>query len=215
MRQALNDNPIVQLAMVGLLLVVGVLFVLPQVKGGGSSEQPAPATATTTTPTAATTGGATSTTVSPTTTATTGESPSLTATPPPPQPLPRPVMRAYDHGETVVVLVVRAGGIVDPAVRDALQALRGESGMTVFVTRARHIARYSAITQGAGVDRVPALVVLPPKALSGGSSEATVVYGFQSPQTVLQAVDDAIYHGPTVGYAPGDGADRQGQRLSQ
>ena len=43
-----------------------------------------------------------------------------------------------------------------------------EPGVAVFVAQAGEVARYSRITQGVGVNRVPALVVVRPKRLSGG-----------------------------------------------
>ena len=65
-----------------------------------------------------------------------------------------------------------------------------------IVARASQVARYSRITQGVGVSQAPALVVVRPR--SGGSSvpEATVDYGFRTPQGVVQAVHDALYKGP-------------------
>ena len=64
------------------------------------------------------------------------------------------------------------------------------------------IARYATIAQGVDVDRVPALVVLRPKRLDHGVATASVHYGFQSPESVVQAVVDAGYKGPTLDYHP-------------
>jgi hypothetical protein len=64
----------------------------------------------------------------------------------------------------------------------------------VFVSRAKDIARYSRITQGVGVDRVPALVVVRPRRESS-VPEAQVSYGFRDSQGVVQAVHDALYSG--------------------
>ncbi len=50
--------------------------------------------------------------------------------------------------------------------------------------------------------RTPALIVMCPRRLSGGTPQASVTYGFQSPQTVVQAVLDASYDGPTATYHP-------------
>jgi hypothetical protein len=52
------------------------------------------------------------------------------------------------------------------------------------------------------VSRVPALVVMRPRNLSGGTPQASVSYGFQTSQDVVQAVRDADYHGPVVTYHP-------------
>ena len=52
------------------------------------------------------------------------------------------------------------------------------------------------------MNRVPALVVLRPKRLDHGIATASVTYGFQSPESVAQAVIDAGYRGRTLGYHP-------------
>ncbi len=49
---------------------------------------------------------------------------------------------------------------------------------------------------------MPALVVMRPKQLSDGTPQASVDYGFQTPQGVLQAVRDAAYDGREVTYHP-------------
>jgi hypothetical protein len=46
-----------------------------------------------------------------------------------------------------------------------------------------------------GVNRVPALVVVRPRRLSGSVPEAQVSYGFRNSQSVVQAVQDALYSG--------------------
>ncbi len=58
----------------------------------------------------------------------------------------------------------------------------------MFVTNAGHIARYSRITQGVDVNRVPALIVLRPRHLTRGVPKASVSYGFRGPESVDQAV---------------------------
>jgi hypothetical protein len=67
---------------------------------------------------------------------------------------------------------------------------------------ASKISRYAAITEGVGVSRVPALVVVRPKRLHEAVPTASVSYGFQSGESVVQAVIDAGYEGPTVDYHP-------------
>lgn len=209
MRQQLNDNPMVQLAVVAVL-VIGAGFFLLTMGGGGEEEgaEGESATATTTTPD----GG----TVSVTATAEAGESGAVptgpVSVPPlPPSaaeeapPLPRAVTRAYEAGQTVVLLFVRKGGIDDRLARDSVDQLRGTlPEAAVFVVPANRIARYAAIAQGVAVDRVPALVVVRPKNVGRGSGipVASVGYGFQSPQSVVQAVVDAGYKGRTLDYHP-------------
>ena len=65
------------------------------------------------------------------------------------------------------------------------------------MTNAGHIARYSRITQGVNVDRVPALIVLRPRHLTQGTPTATLSYGFRGPESVDQAIRDALYKGPS------------------
>jgi hypothetical protein len=109
--------------------------------------------------------------------------------------LPRPVVSAWRRGNAVVLLVVRPAAVDDRLVRDSVDSLSARSGVAVFAVRANRIARYSRITQGLGVDRVPALVVVRPKRLSGSVPQAQVSYGFRNSQSVVQAVQDALYAG--------------------
>ncbi len=117
-------------------------------------------------------------------------------------PLPAPVRRAYAAGQTVVLLVVRGGGVDDELVAPVVRRLKAVGGLAVSITSAKHIARYAAITLGVDVNRVPALVVARPRPLSGGTPQATVSYGFQSPAAIVQAVVDASYNGPAATYHP-------------
>src|SRR5262249_55215954 len=117
--------------------------------------------------------------------------------------LPKPVITAWKRGDTVVLLVVRQGGIDDRLVRNSARQLSGESGVTLFVTRAGNVARYSRITQGVGISQAPALLVVRPKRVSGPTPEAQVDYGFRDAQGVVQAVHDAVYSGKdNLPYSP-------------
>ena len=70
------------------------------------------------------------------------------------------------------------------------------SDVALFIVSARGIARYSRITQGVDVERVPALIVIRPKKLAdGGLPEASVSYGYRGPESIKQAVRDANYDG--------------------
>jgi hypothetical protein len=214
MRKAINENRTVQLGLLGgLLLVVGLLLVT---RMGKSEEAPPPPTAPvagssvstgTTSPT--TTGAPTATssasTVAPATSA------AVTATPTTVSPdalvpgpgLPAPVIKAWNHGDAVVLLIVRPKGTDDRLVRSSVESL-SEPGVAVFVAPANRVARYSRITQGVGVNRAPALVVVRPKRLSGSTPQATVSYGFRDSQSVVQAVHDALYSGrDDIPYNPG------------
>jgi hypothetical protein len=199
MRDKLNNSPIAQVALVAILLGVGAYFLL---SGGGGGDDTASEPATTTPP-------ATSTPASPSSAAGAAlpadaggtAAPTASASVPVP-PLPAPVRRAYAAGETVVLLVVRGGGVDDALVAPVVRKLKAVGGLAVFIIPAKQIARYAAITLGVDVNRVPALVVARPRALSGGTPQATVSYGFQSPAAIVQAVVDASYNGPAATYHP-------------
>lgn len=217
MREQLNNNPLVQLAVMGVLLLGAGFFFLTMSGGGEDEESGAGATEATVTvaggeasgtATGATPGEAVEGAVDAATEGA-GSAASLadalasvnragTAVPPP----PKPVLRAWRANRTVVLLFVRNGGIDDALVKRATTGLAGLRDAAVFVEPASRISRYAAITQGVGVDRVPALVVVTPKHLEKTVPTASVSYGFQSPQSVTQAVIDAGYEGRTLDYHP-------------
>jgi hypothetical protein len=196
MREQLNSNPLVQLAVVGVLLVGVALFFMSS--SGGGEEESAGATEATVAGTEA--GGAA-------TEAAAGDSLSsalsavsqTTAVAPP---LPDAVLDAWKANRTLVLLFVRDGGIDDRLVAISTAGLAAFQDVAVFVVPAAKISRYAAITEGVGVDRVPALVVVSPKNLKKTVPTASVSYGFQSPQSVAQAVIDAGYEGKTLDYHP-------------
>jgi hypothetical protein len=216
MRQALNGNPVVQIGVVGVLvLIVGFLF-MTNMK---SSTHPI-------TSTTAATPGATSVTGTPAAPGATSAAPATGSSSAAPLPsatgsvsaagpavtpaslipgpgLPAPVVAAWKHGDAIALLIVRGGGIDDRLVRGSVESLKHEAGVAVFVTRAKSVARYARITQGVGVDRVPALVVVRPRKESGSIPQALVKYGFRDSPSVVQAVHDAIYNGPDdLPYSP-------------
>ncbi len=117
--------------------------------------------------------------------------------------LPKSVEVAYASGRAIVLLVVRPQGIDDRLLADATTVLAGRKDVAVFVATADRVATFSRITQGVSVDRVPALIVVRPKGLSDGTPSAQVSYGYMGPQSVVQAVDDAMYDGPALSYSPG------------
>lgn len=189
MRDKLNSNPLAQVAVVGVLLLLAAVFVMS--KGGGSEEEEA----------AAPEAGAVATT----TEVPEGE---LAALPAPgsgvgaPPPLPRDVTASFAANDTVVLLFVRNGGIDDRVVAADVRRLSSLPDVANFVVPASQIARYAGIAQGVQLNRVPALVVLRPKHLAGRIPTASVHYGYQSPESVEQAVIDAGYKGRTVPYHP-------------
>jgi hypothetical protein len=196
MREKLNDNPMAQVVLVGVLLVAAAVFLLGKMGGGSEAEAGGESAAGKAAVAAAATeleaGGQPITLPGP------GSGPGAPAAP------PRAVVSAFDAGDTVVVLFVRDGGIDDRLVTEAVQRLNTISKVATFVVPSHEIARYVSIAQGVELNRVPALVVLRPKSVDKGSAAtaASVQYGFQSSESIVQAVVDARYHGGTLAYHP-------------
>jgi hypothetical protein len=205
MREKLNENPLAQVALIGVLLLAVGFFVMSSMGGGDEEEgsggevaatvNGVPATGSTpgeaveNAVTSLESGaGATASGVAP-------SAPLATKAP------PSAVVAAHESGETVALLFVHDDGIDDRLVRDASARLAGLPGVASFVVPAARISRYAAITEPIGVDRVPALVVIRPKR-AGSVATASVSYGFQTGENVVQAVVDAGYDGPTVDYHP-------------
>lgn len=191
MRDAINNNPVAQIGLVAALLLAAGFFLMSTMGGGGESEEEAPVTAVEASP------------VEP------GVAPIAAAAAPsgtpkvPAQPLPPKVTAAFDANRTVVLMIVKRGAVDDAlTTASALAGAAGMQGVSMFVVPADQIARYTAITQGAEVTRVPALVVVRPKNLDQGIPSASVAYGYQSPSSVRQAVIDARYRGHTLDYHP-------------
>ena len=207
MRQAINENRTVQLVLVGLLALVGGFMLLKP--KGSESETTAPAPATSGSDAAA----CAPQTAAPSDPAATGAPAAApvtddgavsgaTATAVPaemvPGPgLPKALLAAYHRGDAIALLIRRAGGIDDALVRSSVELLHGMRNVKVFITRARKIARYSWLTQSVNVSDLPALVVLRPRRLTKGTPTASVSYGFRDSASVVQAVRDGLYRGPT------------------
>jgi hypothetical protein len=213
MRDALNSNPMVQAAVIGVLLIATAIFVLSS--AGGSKEDEAGTTEATVsvagtnatgTAAGATPGEAVEGAVEAATegAAESGVAGTLSlaqaaASAPP---LPQPVLDAWKANRTLVLLFVHDGGIDDRLVRSATNSVADFPAASIFVVPASQISRYAAIAEGVGVDRVPALIVVTPKHLEQVVPTASVSYGFQSGQSIVQAVVDAGYKGPTLAYHP-------------
>jgi hypothetical protein len=198
MRDALNSNPLVQAAVIAVLLIGTAFFVLSSSGGGkkssaGDSESAAQSVEARTVPAAGSE-------ASPSGPGTADAIANLAASAAPR--LPRAVVDAYRADRTIVLVVVHDGGIDDRLVGRATAGLAGFRDAAVFIVPARQISRYAAITEGVGVDRVPALIVVRPRRLDGKTPTASVSYGFQSPESIAQAVIDAGYEGPTIDYHP-------------
>lgn len=208
MREKLNENPIAQVGLILILVVVGVYMFISS-SGGEEEESAAPTEATVAvagtsavgTATGATPGEAVEGAVE-SAIESAGETVSATPSAVPAPPPPKPVAAAYDSGKTVVLLIVHDGGIDDKLVQQASSQLDSDPSVAFFEVPAKRIADYAAITIGLDVNRVPALVVMRPKKLSGGTPQASVDYGFQTSENVQQAVRDAAYEGHELTYHP-------------
>jgi hypothetical protein len=204
-REKLNNNPAAQVGLVILLIVAAAFMLLKP--GGGEESEEAPTEATVAiagtsasgTATAATPGEAVEGAIE---AAAAEASTGVIAGTIPAPPMPTPVAAAYDADKTVVLLVVHDGGIDDRLVARSVDRLTVLPNVAVFVVPAKQIARYAAITLGAEVQQVPALLVMKPRRLSGGVPQTSVDYGFQTPQSIVQAVVDAGYKGPEATYHP-------------
>jgi hypothetical protein len=195
MREKLNENPMAQVALVGVLLVVAAVFLLGKMGGGSEEEgeggESAAANAAVASVAAELEAGG-----QPINLPAPGSGPGS-----PPAP-PKPVVDAFKAGDTVAILFVKDGGIDDRLVARALQRLESMGGVATFVVPSHQLSRYVSIAQGVELNRVPALVVIRPKHLDHGFDTASVQYGFQSPQSIVQAVVDARYHSGTLPYHP-------------
>jgi hypothetical protein len=213
MRAKLNENPLMQVALIGVLLLVTGVFVMSSMGGQSGGEESESSAAS---PASAGTEGTTGATATTRATATTGAQATSQAPAGLPAalamvsrasagsapPLPHPVLAAWNADRTVVLLFVHDGGIDDKLVKDATARLGALPEAATFIVPASKISRYAAVTEGVGVSRVPALVVVRPKRLHQTIPTASVSYGFQSGESVVQAVIDAGYRGPTVPYHP-------------
>lgn len=206
MREKLNESQAAQVGLVAVLVVVALVVFL---KSSGGEEEETPESAAG--PTVATVNGETATGATP------GEaveaavagleagaaaSASGVPTSVPAPPPPAEFTAAYESGQTVVLLIVHDGGIDDERVSQASEAVAGMGGVSLIRVPLKQLPRYASVTVGLDVNRVPALVVMRPKKLSHGVPQATVDYGFQTTETVVQAVRDASYKGPEETYHP-------------
>ncbi|MGI9020775.1 MAG: hypothetical protein ACR2G3_08715 [Solirubrobacterales bacterium] len=206
MRQALNSNPLVQVGAIALLGVVVAFLLLTRLKGG----DPPPADTGAPAPTDAAVSG----TEPPPAVGSTPVTPVDPAAPGAPAAapagefvagpgLPAKVVDAYERGDSVAILITRAGAVEDEQLRSISNRLSGEPGVSFFHSFARDVADFSRITEGADIDRVPALIALSPRDVSGnGPPVATVSYGFRGYESVRQAVRDAGYEGKSLSYDP-------------
>jgi hypothetical protein len=225
MRKALNENPVVQIAVIGVMAIAVAILLYTRVIAAGNDAPPASDTATTATDTAAAPAG---TTPAPADSAT-GTATPAPATPPTEAPattppatggvpapvtgdpasafvpgpgLPEDVVVAYARNKAVVLLIEKEKGLDDRALRASARALEGRDDLAFFSVPVKDVARYARITEGVDLSRTPALVIIRPRKLTNNTPEATVSYGFRGPESVETAVDDALYDGKNVTYDP-------------
>lgn len=190
MREKLNENPKLQMALIGALLAIAALFFL--MKGGGGESGEAATEPIETTVVSATEIDAATPVALPA--PGTGKG----AVPGP----PKRIVAAFDAGETIALLFVHDGGIDDRLAARSVRRLSGLPGVATFVVPAKQVSSYISITQSVDLNRLPAFVVIRPKRLDQGPATASIQYGIQSPQNVVQAIVDAGYHGGDLAYHP-------------
>jgi hypothetical protein len=217
-RKAINENPVVQVVVIGILgIAVAFLFMTRVMSSGsgddgGSAESSASATPVTSSAAA----GSTSAASAPATGDASGQTApaaSSSATAPaagmpgfePGPGLPKAVVAAHQRGDAVALLVTERKGIEDKPLRRYVEDLRTRSDVAVFVTTVRDVARYSRIARGVELNRAPALVIIKPRAGGGGDAlpAATIHYGYRGPDSVRTALRDAFYKGKQLPYHPG------------
>lgn len=219
MRRALNENPMVKLAVCGVLLVVVGFIFMTRMGGGDSAQQNDAAAAVALPPGVSSDGsaGPAGTSTAPAAApaqAAPAAPPAVTAPPPagsvsaealkPGPGLPAPVAGALKSGDAIVLLIAKPAATDDRLVRDSVESLSSRPDLSVFVAPADQVARYSRITQAVAVNRVPALIVVRPLSAGDGPPQAHVSYGFRDAASVVQAVEDALYTGrDDIPYHPG------------
>jgi hypothetical protein len=214
MRKALNENPMVQIAVLGVAAIAFAVILFTSVlkKDDTASTATDPAAATS----SATGSDPAQTTSDPAATADSSAAPTdssaapapTQAAPPaggsisdgllPSKGLPRDVLVAFAKNETIALLVIDPKGMSDEKVEEYTRALRNRDDVRVFIVDVKNIADYSRVTIGATVNRVPALVVIRPRKLTGSVPTASVSYGFRDAASVNQAIDDAVYKGKQI-----------------
>lgn len=211
MRKAVNENPVIQVVMIGFLgIVVAFLFMTRVMNRDepAATSVAAPgseAAVATATPAAVPVAPATA---APTDSATSAPSPAVPLIPTTGfeagPGLPADVVKAHELGNYVVLLVSKRQGIEDGKLRDEMDRLRRFKDTSVFLVDSNDVADYSRIAQGVDLTRVPALVVVqPPPRGDRPLPSASIAYGFRGPDGVEQAVRDARYEGKQLPYHPG------------
>jgi hypothetical protein len=207
MRKALNDNPMVQFAVLGIAAVIFAFILFTSVL---KKDNTAAAPDGTATPAASGTASPTSSSDAAPSTSTPSSSAAPATSSPPPSTasgasgapaggtpadgllpskgLPADLLVAFARNETIALLVVDPKGLSDKKVKQFTETLRSRND----------VAKYARVTSGVQVSRTPALVVVKPRKLTASVPTASVSYGFRGPRSVNQAIDDALYKGKQV-----------------
>src|SRR5262245_40915373 len=142
MRKAVNDNPVVQAAIVGLLLIAAAFLFMTRIAGSGSeSEQPATSTDVTGLETSSGTSAQSVTPIEPASApggaSSEGAPPASGADFEAGPGLPKPVVGAYDSGKTVVLLISKPDGIDVRQMERRVKRLNGQPDVAIFSTTSK------------------------------------------------------------------------------
>jgi hypothetical protein len=96
-----------------------------------------------------------------------------------------PAIKALARGDVVVFFFTHAGPADDTGARQAVNALRGEKGVSVFTADLSDLETFRPVLAGAGVSQVPAIVVV------RAGQNGRLVQGFVDARTLRQTVADA------------------------
>lgn len=200
MRKALNENPTVQIAVLAVIGIAFAIVLFGTVLKGDDAPSAEPAA------TADPALGADPAAPVPTDAAPVPASPTSGVEAVPTDPgaadgllptkgLPKDVLVAYAKDKAIALLVIDPKGIADRELETYTKRLEARDGVAVFIVKTKDIVDYARITAGVAVSRAPALVVIRPRKLTDSAPTASVSYGFRSPRSVEQALDDALYEG--------------------
>jgi hypothetical protein len=96
-----------------------------------------------------------------------------------------PAIKALARGDVVVFFFTHAGPADDTGARQAVNALRGQKGVSVFTADLDDLETFRPVLAGAGVSQVPAIVVV------RAGQNGRLVQGFVDARTLRQTVADA------------------------
>ncbi len=216
MRRALNENPMVQMAVLGLAAVAFALIMFMTVLKGEPTPpagEAIPAAEVAAADPAATPpvdpaapvdpAGAPVDPAAPIDPAV--PAPQAAAPPPagadgllPTNGLPEDVLVAYAKDRAIALLVVDPKAQGSAKIESFTRRLDSRDDVEVQVVKAKDVADYSRITTGVAVAQTPALVVIRPRKLTGSVPTASVSYGFRGPKSISVALDDALYEGKQI-----------------